>query len=86
MLGGMTPPSLFLVTLVSLLAGMLARELAGRRLSSFATLVTGLSGAILGATMASALGLPLNGLFAFAAAALAGAAALLSVMRLVQRR
>jgi len=86
MLGTMAPPSLFVVVVVGLVAGMLARGLVGRPASSFASLIAGLSGAVLGAGVASALGLPLNGIAALAAAALAGAAALLSVVSLVRRR
>ncbi|MES2035608.1 MAG: GlsB/YeaQ/YmgE family stress response membrane protein [Pseudomonadota bacterium] len=82
----MTSSSLFLVAVVGLLAGALARGVVGWRGSRFASLVVGLAGAVLGATAASALGLSLNGLPAFVAAALAGAAALLSMMTLVQRR
>lgn len=86
MLAAMAPPSLFLVVIVGLLAGMLARRLVGRRGSPFGALVAGLSGAVLGVSVAALLGLPIESLAAIAAAALAGAAALLAAMGLVQRR
>lgn len=86
MLGSMPAPSLFSVLVIGLLAGALARGLVGGRRSLFASLVTGVCGALLGGMVATLLRLPMDGLIAVAAAALAGAAVLLSLAGLVFRR
>jgi uncharacterized membrane protein YeaQ/YmgE (transglycosylase-associated protein family) len=83
----MPGPGLFSLAVVGLLAGALARGLVGRRLSTFATLLTGLAGALAGAVAAEALGLAASGsLPALAVAALAGSTLLLSLFALLVRR
>ena len=72
---------------VGLLAGVLARGLVGARLSLFASLLTGVAGALAGTLAAEGLGLPAaSSLAVLALAALAGATLLLSIFTLVLRR
>ncbi len=82
----MAPQSLFLVAVVGLLAGAVARALLGRRGSTFTGLGLGLAGAALGTGAAALLGLPLNGLAALALAALCGSTAVLALTGLAFRR
>lgn len=82
----MPGPSLFSIAVIGLLAGVLARALVGGRRSLFASLLIGLAGAVLGAVAAGALGLPVDSLVGLSAAALAGSAALLSLVALATRR
>ena len=87
MLKAMPGPTLFSLAVVGLLAGVLARGLVGRRLSLFASLLTGVAGALAGALAAEALGLPaVSSLGVLTVCALAGATLLLSVFTLVARR
>lgn len=82
----MPGPSLFSIVVIGLLAGALSRRLVGGRQSTFASLLAGVAGAALGAAVAGGLGLPVDNLAAFALAAFAGAAALLSLLALIPRR
>ena len=77
----MPSQSLFVVALVGLLAGLVARWLLGRRSSTFAGLGLGLAGAAAGAAVAAALGLPVEHLPPFVAAAICGATGLLALAR-----
>ncbi len=86
MLPAMSGPGLFAVVVIGLLAGVLARALLGGRLSVFACLGLGLTGALAGSSAAGLLGLDVSGLAAFVAAALAGATALLALIRLMPKR
>ena len=82
----MPAPSLFSVVVIGLLAGVAARGLVGGRRSMFASLMTGVLGAVLGLAVADRFDLPMNGILPLAAASLAGAAALLSMTALILRR
>lgn len=82
----MPAPSLFSVAIIGLLAGLAARWIVGRRQSTFASLVTGLAGALLGAFVGEVLGLPANSLLTLALLSFAGAAAVLSLTVLISRR
>jgi len=82
----MQGPSLFSIVVIGLLAGVLARALIGGRRSLFASLLAGVGGAVVGTVAAGWLGLPVDSLAALSAAALAGSAALLSLMALMPRR
>lgn len=86
MLPAMSGPGLFAAVVIGLLAGVLARALLGGRLSMFACLGLGLAGALAGSSAAGPLGLDVSDFAPFATTALAGATALLALIRLVPKR
>lgn len=83
---GMTPPGLFIVMVIGLLAGALGRLILRGRPSRFGGLAAGFAGAVVGVPIAEALGFPITGLGLLALAALAGALVLLAAWSLLRRR
>jgi uncharacterized membrane protein YeaQ/YmgE (transglycosylase-associated protein family) len=82
----MSGPGLFVVVVIGLLAGVLARRLVAGRRSLSASLGLGLAGAVLGAVAAGVLGLDIESPTAFALAALTGAVTLLALLGLIPKR
>lgn len=81
----MPTPSLFSFAIIGLTAGLTARWIVGRRQSTFASLLMGMVGAVLGVTLGDALGLPVSGWLVLALVSFAGAAAVLSLAVLIKR-
>lgn len=86
MFAAMPPLSLFVIAVIGLLAGVVARWIVGRHGSTFAALGLGVAGALAGVLVGGLLGLRIESLLSFAAAAVCGATTLLALTALAFRR
>ena len=77
---------LFIVVVIGLLAGAVGRTVLLGRPSRFAALAAGVTGAVIGPSLAGAFGLPLTALWQLALAAVSGAVILLGAGLLLWRR
>jgi len=82
----MGTPGLFIIAVIGLLAGALARMLLRGRPSRFASLLAGVVGALLGPPLAALAGYPVEGLAGLVLGALGGAVILLVPVALLTRR
>ncbi len=82
----MGTPGLFIVAVISLLAGAVGRAVMFGRPSRFAGLAAGFAGAVAGPPVAGALGYPVFTVWSLALASFAGAVLLLGLTLLMTRR
>ncbi|MDP1631576.1 MAG: hypothetical protein Q8L66_09175 [Caulobacter sp.] len=82
----MMTPGLFIVAVIGLLAGAVARRMSPGQPSRFAALIAGCGGGVLGIAGSHAIGLPIQGAGPLILAAVVGAVILLGLRALIVRR